>query len=646
MLVPVPMQKVNIFVARDDIVDVIIALGRFHSLDLIEGGNEGEWQADRGGCWGQLSDRYESLARRLSSLIDVLDLARDDASEPQELAPASNTERFEHEVSQIEDLVQDWQENRRQAERRVEQLGLIVQGLRDLAPLDLSLEDISSLERLHVVFGTLPEDSSSDLRVVLFRIPFVLVPFADRDGAVLILAASARENAPILDRALKSAWFHPLALPEDATGRPVDLIGRYEERLKEAEQELKQLQDQKTALAREHGPKILSAWLRAESAATVAGTIGRLPRRGKIYVIPGWVPQSELDHLLEAVREAAREDAHVETIGARAMPSEQVPTLLRNPRLLRPFEMLVSVFGFPSYNEVDPTLVVALTYVLMYGMMFGDLGHGLLLAGIGLLIVRLRPANSSIAWIMVAAGGCAALFGVLYGSVFGLENVLPHLWLQPLHSITTILLVSVGAGVGLLNVGFILHLTSAGRVGDWTTFFLSRDGLAGFILYWVLLGGVLSIVEGISIPLGFLALGVLVPASVLFFRQPLSRLAAGQRPLLDQGWGQYGVESFFELFEAIVSYISNSISFVRLGAFAVAHAGLSLVMFSIADRTQGPGRWLVLVLGTVLIVGFEGLIVAIQALRLEYYEFFGKFLTGGGHPFRPFGLYERQKAPS
>jgi V/A-type H+-transporting ATPase subunit I len=644
MFVPVPMQQVNIFVAQNDIVDVVIALGRFHSLDLIEA-TEGEgWEADCAGRWSQLSDCYRSLARRLSSLIDALELAREDALEPEALAPVTSAARLEDQVAEIEDLVQDWQQNRQEAEHRADQLNLIVQGLDALASLNLSLEDIHRLDHLHLVFGALPRDNFDRLQVVLFRIPFVMIPFGERDEMVFILAVTDCKDAPIIDRALKSALFEPLVLPEDATGHPGELVGRYKKLLHEADQKVEQLEDQQAALAREHGPEILSQWLKAETDAGVAETIGRLARRESTYLIPGWVPHGEVPHLLETVRAAAKGEAHVEMIGARAMPSQQVPTLLQNPRLIRPFETLVAVFGFPSYSEIDPTVVLALTYVLMYGMMFGDLGHGLLLAVIGLLIVWRRPGNSSVAWIMVVAGGCAALFGVLYGSVFGLENVLPHLWLQPLQSITTILLVSVGAGVGLLNIGFILHLTSAGRVGDWITFFFSRNGLAGFILYWVLLGGVFSIVEGVAIPLGLLALGVLVPASVLFFRQPLSRLAAGERPLLDQGWGQYGVESFFELFEAIVSYISNSISFVRLGAFAVAHAGLSLVMFSIADQTQGAGRWLVIALGTVLIVGFEGLIVAIQALRLEYYEFFGKFLSGGGHPFRPFRLPEGEKA--
>jgi V/A-type H+-transporting ATPase subunit I len=644
MFVPVAMQKVNIFVSEADVVDVIVALGRFGALDLIDTSHEEGWETGRGGRWSELSDRYGSLARRLSDMIDVLELVRDDAPQPDDVAPRKNIKRFEDEVEEIENLVHDWQERRQQAERHVEQLDLIVQGLHVLAPLGSSVEEIHHLEHLHLVFGAIPRDNFAGLQVVLFRIPFIIAPFAERDGSVFVLAASAREDAPIMDRALKSAFFDPFALPEDETGLPGDLADRYEERLNEGQINLEQLRDQRTALAKDRGPVALKDWREAQTNARIVETISRLGSHGQTYVIPGWVPQNELPRLLETVDQTAQQDAQVEIIGARAMPREQVPTLLKNPRLLRPFEQIVSVFGFPGYAEIDPTPIVALTYVLMYGMMFGDLGHGLLLVVLGLVILWLRPGTSSLAWIMVAAGGCAALFGLLYGSVFGLENVLPHLWLQPLDSITTILLVSVAAGVGLLNVGFVLHLVSAGRVRDWTAFFFSRDGLAGFVLYWVLLGGVLGIVQGASIPLILLAFGVLVPATILFFRKPLARLVTGERPLVEQGWAQYSVESFFELFEAIVSYISNSISFVRLGAFAVAHAGLSLVMFSIANRIQGAGHWAIIALGTALIVGFEGLIVAIQALRLEYYEFFGKFLSGGGHPFRPFRLYKGENA--
>jgi V/A-type H+-transporting ATPase subunit I len=200
--------------------------------------------------------------------------------------------------------------------------------------------------------------------------------------------------------------------------------------------------------------------------------------------------------------------------------------------------------------------------------------------------------------------------------------------------------VSIAAGVGLLNIGFILHFINAAWSRDWSRLFLAEDGLAGFVLYWTLVGGIVIIAQGISIPGGiWLLVGLIgLSAGLLFLSEPLAELFSTGRLRPEEGWGQYVVQAFFELFEAIISYGSNSLSFVRLGAFAVAHAGLSLVIFSLSDLASGGVRWIIVIVGTAIIIGLEGLIVGIQALRLEYYEFFGKFFGGAGAPFTPFRL--------
>jgi V/A-type H+-transporting ATPase subunit I len=207
-----------------------------------------------------------------------------------------------------------------------------------------------------------------------------------------------------------------------------------------------------------------------------------------------------------------------------------------------------------------------------------------------------------------------------------------------------ILLVSIGAGIVLLNIGFILNLIRTGMTGEWSDFLFGESGLAGWLLYLSLLGIGLGIIRDIPIPSSALTLVTLVSAVLILLHTPLGRLINGQRPLLETSWGEYSVLSFFEFFEALISYISNSLSFVRLGAFAVAHVGLSQIVLSMAGRGGGVTHWVILIIGTAIIIGFEGLIVGIQALRLEYYEFFGKFFQGGGIPFQPFRLPAAEEA--
>jgi V/A-type H+-transporting ATPase subunit I len=270
--------------------------------------------------------------------------------------------------------------------------------------------------------------------------------------------------------------------------------------------------------------------------------------------------------------------------------------------------------------------------------MFGDAGHGLLLSLAGIWLVLRKGNLAQVAPILLISGLSATCFGLLYGVVFG-QPLMPPLWLRPMESIIELLGYTVAGGILLLNVGFVTNMIAAWRKRDWYRLFLDSNGVAGFWLYWALLGGALATWLHVPVPSLVLKLLIIVPALLLFLREPLSNLVTGRRPFVEGGWGGYLVLAFFELFEALLSYISNSLSFVRLGAFAVAHEGLSQVIFILAGLSGSLG-WVVIVLGTLFLIGFEGLIVAIQTVRLEYYEFFGKFYRGNGHAFAPFRLLD------
>jgi len=221
------------------------------------------------------------------------------------------------------------------------------------------------------------------------------------------------------------------------------------------------------------------------------------------------------------------------------------------------------------------------------------------------------------------------LFGLLYGAAFG-HQIMRAAWLQPLEGIWTVLITAVAGGVVLLNIGFAMNLVNAWRSNDWPRLFLEKNGVVGISLYWTLLGG------GVGVGFGIL------PNRVLLLIPLLCALLWIHEPLANWIWHRPSapmsealVTGFFELFETVTGYASNSLSFIRLGAFAVAHEGLSGLVVS---YSRGRWGWLVLFLGTVLVVGFEGVIVGIQALRLEYYEFFGRFFQGRGRPFVPLSL--------
>ena len=379
--------------------------------------------------------------------------------------------------------------------------------------------------------------------------------------------------------------------------------------------------------------RLLTAWNWARTGTVLAEAIQRSTLQGRIYLVSGWTPAPALAPLITTVQDVTEKRAIIEVVDAEATRTE-APILLGNPALLRGFEGIVANFGLPAYNELDPTALVAISFVFMYGMMFGDFGQGLLLALAGLWLQRRSKDGAALGLVLTICGLSAALFGLLYGSVLGFE-LLPPIWLRPLDTMVALLLAGVVAGIVLLNVGFGLNLLNAWRARDWSRLLFEKNGVAGIWLYWALLGGGVAIWQGTSLSRSLLALLVLIPTLIIFLREPINHWLSGRRPLTANGWGEYTVLAFFDLFETLIGYISNTLSFVRLGAFAVAHEGLSQVVLLLAGMAGGGWSWLIVALGTLLIVAFEGLIVGIQTLRLEYYEFFGKFYQGTGRPYKP-----------
>jgi V/A-type H+-transporting ATPase subunit I len=330
-----------------------------------------------------------------------------------------------------------------------------------------------------------------------------------------------------------------------------------------------------------------------------------------------------------------------------------VPVLLQPPPWLRPFARLVTAYGLPNYHELEPTLFVALSYPLMFGLMFGDVGHGSVLALAGGLMWRRasRPSLQDVGRLLVMAGVASVGFGCAYGSCFGLEYFKSFaLWRDPLAGNPAALMqLAIGIGVVVISLGLLLNVTNRLRRGNYVGGCLGRFGLAGLLFYWgtltLLLGGNFLQTHGWMLPA--LMAFVVVPLVGWTLKEPLARCVdrhRGRQPEPGEGWFIAGLISLVSAFEALLSYLANTISFVRLAAYAMSHAALLAAALALAEQARqlplaGPAlAALVVILGNAGALVLEGVIAAVQALRLEYYEFFGKFLTGEGRPFQPFRL--------
>ena len=329
----------------------------------------------------------------------------------------------------------------------------------------------------------------------------------------------------------------------------------------------------------------------------------------------------------------------------QAPAKKKPPTKLRNPKLFKPFEMYVKMYGLPAYNEMDPTWFVAITYSFIFGAMFGDVGQGLVLFLGGLFLYKTQKMD--LAGIIGCAGVFSVFFGFMYGSFFGFEDVLKARWLKPMNAmmdvplvgrLNAVFVIAIGFGMFIILICMVFNIINSIRNKDVERTWFDSNAVAGLVFYGSIVLTVGLLISGKKLPAAaVLTVMFAVPLILMFLKEPLTNLVEKKSQIFPEQKGMFFVQSFFELFEVLLSYLSNTLSFLRIGAFAVSHAAMMEVVLMLAGATEGGSpNWIVVVLGNIFVCAMEGLIVGIQVLRLEYYEIFSRFYAGNGREFQPF----------
>ena len=320
------------------------------------------------------------------------------------------------------------------------------------------------------------------------------------------------------------------------------------------------------------------------------------------------------------------------------------PTKMKNPGLFKPFEMYVEMYGLPSYNEIDPTILIGITYSILFGFMFGDAGQGLCLLIGGFLLYKFKKMR--LAGIISCCGFFSTIFGVLFGSVFGFEDIIDAVWLRPQEAMTdlpfigklnTVFVVAIAIGMGIILLCMILNIINSVKEHNTEKTWFDTNGAAGLVFYFALAAVIVLYMSGNALPATIvLTVLFIIPLLLMFFKEPLSAMVEKKAQKMEGGVGMFITQGVFELFEVLLSYFSNTLSFVRVGAFAVSHAAMMQVVLMLAGAEAGSPNWAVVIGGNLFVCGMEGLIVGIQVLRLEYYEMFSRFYKGTGRKFEPF----------
>lgn len=507
--------------------------------------------------------------------------------------------------------------------------------------LDYNLSTILDFKFIKFRFGRISHEFYDKvLKYVYDNLSTVFLE-CDRDneyvwGVYFVPAASAVK----VDAVYASLHFERILLPAGYDGTPEEVYQAMLKELKELRQQSKAISNQIKEKINSVGSDLLLAYQTLEELADnfeIRKLAACTKEKGKeqvFYILCGWMTEKESKRFLKATENDA--NVYCITDDNHDTVNTTPPTKLKNPKIFKPFEMFINMYGLPAYNEMDPTIFVALTYTFMFGIMFGDIGQGLCLVIGGFLLYKIKKMN--IAAVISIAGLWSTFFGFMYGSLFGFEEILQPVWRRPMEDIMSTLMTAVAFGVGLILVAMVLNIINGIKAKNVEKIFFDPSGLAGLLCYGSVVVFVLLMLTGHTLP-GTIVLCIIVgvPLLAIFLKEPLTRLVKKESKIFPSGSKvMFFVEAFVELFDVVLSYATNTISFVRVGAFALSHAGMMGVVLSLANIESGHPNLLIVILGNIVVTGLEGLVVGIQVLRLEYYEMFSRFYRGSGKAFKPY----------
>lgn len=508
--------------------------------------------------------------------------------------------------------------------------------------LGIGLDEILHCETVKVRFGRLPKESYEKLKVYNDN-PFALFFPGTIDNEYYwgVYFAPLDMSADV-DRLFSSLYFERMHIPE-VTGTPEEIL----DGLRQRRESLQTKWNDTRRAIEDYRKSEAATYQRIYARLKEAEYLFRVRRyavryKDRFVLMIGWIPAAEENTFRAAIDKIQGVECTFED--PKNVPHHTPPVKLHNNRLFRAYEYFVDMYGMPLYNEIDPTAFVAITYTLLFGIMFGDLGQGLIVSLVGAWMWKKR--KMPIGRILIPCGISAAVCGVVFGSVFGFEHALDGFYrllgfeekpIEVMDSAISIILFAVGLGLVLILVAMLLNIYSSLRRRDFETALFSSNGVAGLVFFFSLIigfGGQLVFGWKLLTAPYILCL-IVLPLLLIYLKEPLGRLLAGEKEWAPAKWGEFLIQSFFELFETLLTYLSNTMSFMRVGAFVLIHAGMMLAVFTLAGLFGPVGYTVTVVLGNLLVMAMEALLVAIQVMRLEFYEMFSRYYVGEGRPFEP-----------
>ena len=468
------------------------------------------------------------------------------------------------------------------------------------------------------------------------NIPAVVLKVAVEGKYVIVASITPVNLEETLEKIFSSLNYTILAIPREFRGTAAEVTEELTKSIGEDQKVIESLKKSLEDYRLKYIKELEKGYSRLEMEKKIEELKSEIAIGDKLFFMFGFVPVSAVSKLKSELESQFGYQViilvdDVNKSGSGITP----PTKLINIKLFRPFEMLVKMYGTPAYREKDPTVFFGLAYMFLFGAMFGDVGQGLILLFSG-LILELVLKSTGLGGILSRIGLSSTIFGFIYGSVFGSEEILSPLIIRPMENINIMLVAAVVFGIVLILISYIYNIINSRIEKNMEEGLFGRNGAAGLVFYLILLYTIFRVFvthSNIMPILVYIMVGLLL---LMLFKEPLSNKLAHSDKLYRESPANYYVEEGFGVIETLLSMLSNTISFLRVGAFALNHAGLYIAFATLAGMMSTSwGNLAVLILGNIVIIALEGLIVFIQALRLEYYELFTKYYRGDGIEYIP-----------
>ncbi|MGV6825399.1 MAG: V-type ATP synthase subunit I [bacterium] len=623
MLTATPMRHVTLYVLGDQLDQVSHLLAESGMLEPIQSrqdgfGNDG---VEDVGDIREILEYFHVISKQYQKLSDFLGFERR-VTEDNRQWRLSDIKELETRLSSINDASEECEQRLHKLQKKQARLDQQLASLEMFSRLDVHLGRLrQSHDFLDVRVGTLGRPQLSRVKDALGIVGYTLQT-SDTDDAVLqVVITGLKGNETEVTNVLKAAGFHALNVPEEFDEHPDTLALRLHGRRGTLTAEASAIEACVEQLRKDASEVMAMTGSMLQSISPLVQLASSVHTRGQLVSVEGWVPANKIEQLKQSLDQFSIA-CLLKSRKPQATEYARVPTLVPEKGWLASFSALVRNYGVPGYREIDPTLLFAMSFIVMFGMMFGDVGHGFVILAGGLLFKhKLRRFTT----FFILAGASSMFFGVLYGSVFGYEDMITHLWLSPLHEPMRLLLIALYWGVGFIIIATLISAWNLWASGHRDQALMGARGLGGLAFY---LGAILffyTLISKGSVSLQYYLL-VLIPFATLLFHSWKHTESRGA-----ERW----LVTFMDGYEGIMSYTSNTLSFLRVAAFGLNHAALALAIITLANLGDGVSHWVSLVVGNAVIVLLEGGIVLIQVLRLEYYEGFARFFHGDGHAYAP-----------